>query len=56
VILVGPKEPRVAQRLGVDWARNLDDALAMAREISGEDDVVALTMPPFFYANVGGTQ
>ena len=56
VILVGPKEPRVAQRLGVDWTRNLDDALAMAREISGEDDVVALTMPPFFYANVGGTQ
>jgi hypothetical protein len=27
----------------------------MAREISGEDDVVALTMPPFFYANVGGS-
>ena len=53
VILVGPKEPRVAQRLGVDWAKNLDDALAMAREISGDDDVVALTMPPFFYANVG---
>ena len=53
VILVGPKEPRVAQRLGVDWAKNLDDALAMAREISGEDDVVALTMPPFFYANIG---
>ena len=53
VILVGPKDPGVAQRLGVDWAKNLDDALAMAREISGEDDVVALTMPPFFYANVG---
>ncbi len=53
VILVGPKEPRVAHRLGVEWAKNLDDALAMAREISGEDDVVALTMPPFFYANVG---
>ena len=48
VILVGPKEPRVAQRLGVEWARNLDDALAMARAISGDDDVVALTMPPFF--------
>jgi hypothetical protein len=52
VILVGPKEPRIAQQLGVDWAKNLDDALAMAREISGDDDVVALTMPPFFYANV----
>ncbi len=53
VILVGPKEPSVAQRLGVDWAKNLDAALALAREISGDDDVVALTMPPFFYANVG---
>ena len=52
VILVGPKDPGVAKRLGVDWAKNLDDALAMAREISGNDDVVALTMPPFFYANV----
>ena len=52
VILVGPKEPRVARRLGVDWAKSLADALAMAREISGDDDVVALTMPPFFYANV----
>lgn len=52
VILVGPKDPGVAKRLGVDWAKNLDDALAMAREISGDDDVVALTMPPFFYANV----
>ncbi len=53
VILVGPKEPHVAQTLGVDWAKNLDDALAMAREFSaGVDDVVALTMPPFFYANV----
>ena len=52
VILVGPKDDRVAKRLGVDWAKNLDHALGMAREISGEDDVVALTMPPFLYVNV----
>jgi len=52
IVLVGPKDDRVAKRLGVDWARNLKDALSMAREISGEDDVVALTMPPFIYVNV----
>lgn len=52
IVLVGPKDDRVAKRLGVDWARNLKDALGMAREISGEDDVVALTMPPFIYVNV----
>ena len=52
IILVGPKDDRVAKRLGVDWARNLNDGLGVAREISGEDDVVALTMPPFIYVNV----
>ena len=52
VILVGPKDDRAAKKMGVDWAKNLDQALAMAREVSGEDDVVALTMPPFLYVNV----
>ena len=31
VILVGPKDDRSAKRLGVKWARNLDEALEMAR-------------------------
>ncbi len=52
VVLVGPEDDRVARRLGVDWARNLDEALGIAREISGQDDVVALTMPPFLYVNI----
>ena len=52
VILVGPKDDRIARRLGVDWAKNLEGALGIAKEISGEDDVVALTMPPFLYVNV----
>ena len=52
VILVGPKDDRIARRLGVDWAKSLEHALGMAREITGEDDVVALTMPPFLYVNV----
>jgi len=30
----------------------LSDALATARKNSGHDDVVALTIPPFFYVNV----
>ena len=53
VILVGPKDDRIAKRLGVSWAKNLDHALGMARELTGEDDVVALTMPPFLYVDVG---
>jgi hypothetical protein len=52
VILVGPKDGRVAKRLGVSWAPSLNDALTMAKEASGGDDVAALTIPPFFYANV----
>jgi hypothetical protein len=52
VILVGPKDDTVARRLGVTWAPCMDEALAMAREASGGDDVAALTIPPFFYANV----
>jgi hypothetical protein len=52
VILVGPKDDRVAKRLGVDWAKNLDHALGIAREITGENDAVALTMPPFLYVDV----
>jgi len=49
VILVGPRSDAVAARLGVCWARNIDHALSMAREAAGGDDVVAMTIPPFFY-------
>ena len=49
VILVGPKDDRAARRLGVSWAPDLDSALAVSREASGGDSVVALTIPPFFY-------
>ncbi|MCP5119178.1 MAG: DUF2088 domain-containing protein [bacterium] len=49
VILVGPADDRAARRLGVDWAPNLDDALAMAAKASGGDSVVAPTVPPFLY-------
>ena len=49
VILVGPKDDRQAKRLGVSWAPNLDEALAMSRRASGGDSVVAHTVPPFFY-------
>ena len=43
VILVGPKDDRQARRLGVSWAPNLDDALAMSREATGGDSVIAHT-------------
>lgn len=49
VILVGPKDDGPSRRLGVAWAPNLDDALAMAAQASGGDSVVAHTVPPFFY-------
>ena len=49
VILVGPKTDRQSRRLGVDWAPNLNEALEMARQASGGDSVVAMTVPPFFY-------
>lgn len=51
-ILVGPPDDRAARRLGVSWAPNLDHALARAREVTGGNDVVALTIPPFMYLNV----
>jgi hypothetical protein len=51
VIIVGPKDDHVANRLGVSWAPSLDRALARAREASGGDAVAALTIPPFFYFN-----
>ena len=53
VILVGPPDDRVAKRLGVSWAPNLSHALAQAKEAAGGDDVAALSIPPFFYFNVG---
>jgi hypothetical protein len=53
VIMVGPKDDRSARRLGVSWAPNIHEALAMARK-NGKDDVVASTLPPFFYVNVKG--
>ena len=52
VILVGPKDGRIAQRLGVSWAPSLQDALGQARELTGGDEVVGLTIPPFMYLNV----
>lgn len=53
VILVGPPDDRAARRLGVGWAPNIGRALVQARELSGGDDVAALTIPPFFYVEVG---
>ena len=52
VILVGPQSDKVAKRLGVSFSPNLEHALARASEITGGDDVVALTIPPFLYLNV----
>jgi hypothetical protein len=51
-ILVGPPDGRAAKRLGVSWAPSLDHALARAREVTGGDDVVCLTIPPFMYLSV----
>ena len=31
---------------------SLDQALARARELTGGDDVIALTIPPFMYVSV----
>lgn len=53
VILVGPKSDSPARQLGVSWSPNLDHALSQAREATGGNDVVALTIPPFFYVEVG---
>jgi hypothetical protein len=52
VIVVGPKNGASAKRLGVKWAPSTDAALEMARQ-HGKDDVAAVTVPPFFYLNVG---
>lgn len=49
VILVGPPKPTVAQRLGVSWAPNLAHALGRAKELSGGNEVVGLSIPPFLY-------
>jgi hypothetical protein len=54
-ILVGPPNDRAAKRLGVGWQPTLDRALARARELTGGDDVIALTIPPFMYVSVNGT-
>ncbi len=51
-ILVGPPDDRAAKRLGVSWAPSLDRALARAREVTGGDDVVSLSIPPFMYLSV----
>lgn len=53
-ILVGPPDDAAAKRLGVSWAPSVDHALGMAREKTGGDDVVALTIPPFMYLSVDG--
>ena len=52
VILVGPGDDSSAKRLGVSWAPDLDHALGQAREASGGNDVVGLTIPPFMYMQV----
>ncbi len=49
VILVGPADDGVAKRLGVSWAPNVNHALDQAKEATGGNDVVGLTIPPFFY-------
>ncbi len=52
VILVGPADDTAANKLGVSWSPSLDHALGVAREMTGGDDVAALTIPPFFYFEV----
>ena len=52
VILVGPSDDTAAGKLGVSWSPNLNYALCVAREITGDDDVAALTIPPIFYFEV----
>ena len=43
---------RVTQNKADPLGTPVDDALGLAKDISGVDDVVALTMPPFIYVNV----
>lgn len=52
VIIVGPRTDRESRRLGVGWAPSVEAALEMCRK-NGRDDVVAVTVPPFFYVHVG---
>lgn len=52
VILVGPKDDTIPKRLGVSWSPNLDHALDRARELTGGNRAVGMTMPPFFYVDV----
>lgn len=52
VIIVGPRTDTTAKRLGVAWAPSVQAALEMSRK-DGRDDVVAVTVPPFLYVNVG---
>lgn len=54
VILVGPPNDRAAKRLGVAWSPSLNHALGWAREITGGDSVVALSIPPFMYLSHNG--
>ncbi|MBI3961384.1 MAG: DUF2088 domain-containing protein [Deinococcus sp.] len=52
VILVGPKSDRIAKRLGVDWSPNMPHALSWAQELTGGNEVVGLSIPPFMYVEV----
>ena len=52
IILVGPADDTAAKKLGVSWSPNVGHALGVAREMTGGDDVAALTIPPFFYFDV----
>ncbi len=53
VILVGPPDDRASKKLGVSWSPNIQHALDRAKESSGGSSVAALTIPPFFYFQVG---
>ncbi len=52
VILVGPKNDRAASRLGVDWSPSIDHALGLASDITGGNEVVGLSIPPFIYVKI----
>lgn len=53
VLAVGAAKP-VAERFGFETARNLDEALSMARETAGKDASVAVpVLPPAFGVRVG---
>lgn len=54
VILVGPRSNSAANRLGVSWSPSMDHALGQAKEATGGADVVAVTIPPFFYTEMAG--